>query len=609
MDKKKHKYNTRSVSGQQDDNNNQENEENMNFIPTASNIQNENNTTMNIEEEIKVPLVPVHASKKRAVRESFEEETEINISNVVKPGSSVSFVAEPKYKEITDGVEDDDLYIEEEFVTVKNKKNKNDRVKKVFVEKPKNISPKIWRKETGIKLFKVSVEAEKIKGKSPFAKILMVKNLLFQNQIEVILGKIETTNKIKNIVIYLLNEEEVQKAKKVNLGNTENHIYMQDVVEQLPNEYDKLCKWKIWDIPLYVKRNDLMLHLNHFGKVKQLHLTTKDMWQLGHVEFENVEVAEKLSTEWSIWIGMDCLRITSGDTSYEELNNRGKWAAKLTQLPRGMTALDIKQIVKDIKGRTIYIPRTREGYKRKNYAIISFDTEEEMQKHQHSTMKLTEEITIRMVPMITPLCFICSSDLHKAKECNVNKYRKQLVFNKKEKIKQFGNLYKKYKPNYYSNLIKTTPNQNTYADIVKKKANNVEKDINKNKIEEQHEEFDEFNQNVIETMDLYTAQIEELRGGMEEVAKVLTDIAKRLSAIENHNMSKGLADLANTVKGLGTRVHGISGRLDRIQSGNQDRHYPKTNWGAPRWVSIPFQQLFAQIGQKEMGGDMTISCF
>ncbi|CAG8487993.1 9806_t:CDS:2, partial [Dentiscutata erythropus] len=70
--------------------------------------------------------------------------------NVVKLKSSVLFVAEPKYKEISDGEEDDDLYIEKEFETVKSKKNKNDRIKKVFVKKPKNISPKIWRKETDI---------------------------------------------------------------------------------------------------------------------------------------------------------------------------------------------------------------------------------------------------------------------------------------------------------------------------------------------------------------------------------------------------------------------------------------------------------------------------
>ncbi|CAG8799680.1 5709_t:CDS:1, partial [Dentiscutata erythropus] len=45
------------------------------------------------------------------------------------------------------------------------------------------------------------------------------------------------------------------------------------------------------------------------------------------------------------------------------------------------------------------------------------------------------------------------------------------------------------------------------------------------------------------------------------------------------NMSKGLADLVNIVKGLETRVHGISEHLDYIKSENQDRHYPKTNWG------------------------------
>ena len=96
MGRKPHKYNTRSTSGQQNNNNNQEYDGNNNFIPTASNIQNEKEELMNIEEEIKVPRVPGHNVKKRALRESTELESEIPISNVVKPGPSMSYVAEPK---------------------------------------------------------------------------------------------------------------------------------------------------------------------------------------------------------------------------------------------------------------------------------------------------------------------------------------------------------------------------------------------------------------------------------------------------------------------------------------------------------------------------------
>ena len=112
---------------------------------------------------------------------------------------------------------------------------------------------------------------------------------------------------MKRIVIYLPNEEEAQNVKKVNLGDTEHCIYLQDLADVLPDECDKIRKWKIWDIPLYIKRNNLLMQLNQFGKVKQLHLVTKNMWQLAHMEFESVEAAEQLSVVWLIWIRMDCL--------------------------------------------------------------------------------------------------------------------------------------------------------------------------------------------------------------------------------------------------------------------------------------------------------------
>ena len=40
------------------------------------------------------------------------------------------------------------------------------------------------------------------------------------------------------------------------------------------------------------------------------------------------------------------------------------------------------------------------------------------------------------------------------------------------------------------------------------------------------------------------------------------------------NMSKGLVELSNTVKILGTRVSGISGCIDRLQSEDQRRCFP-----------------------------------
>ena len=86
-------------------------------------------------------------------------------------------------------------------------------------------------------------------------------------------------------------------------------------------------------------------------------------------------------------------------------------------------------------------------------------------------MKLMDGVELRMVPMSSALCFACGSDLHKAKECDIVKYRKQVAFNKEEKIKNFDNLYKRYKPNYYSSLTISKNNQRTYAETVKKSEN------------------------------------------------------------------------------------------------------------------------------------------
>ena len=160
-------------------------------------------------EEPEKNFLSKHINKKRALRESAEMETKQEISNVIKPRPSTSYYAEPKSVEILDeNVDEDNLYYEGYKTVVKTKKNKR-KAKAMPVEVPKSIPPKVWRKECGIKLLKVFIEAEKIKGNSLYAKILKVKSLLFQNQIDVIFGKIETTNKEKKIVIYLSKEEDI----------------------------------------------------------------------------------------------------------------------------------------------------------------------------------------------------------------------------------------------------------------------------------------------------------------------------------------------------------------------------------------------------------------
>src|SRR4051812_33989849 len=101
MGKSKHKYNTRSTSGQKKSTSiNQETGENSNLTTTADKIQHELENIMDAMQDD--DWLSKHVNKKRGVRESFEAESEVGVSNVVMTGPSVSYVAKPR-TEILDG--------------------------------------------------------------------------------------------------------------------------------------------------------------------------------------------------------------------------------------------------------------------------------------------------------------------------------------------------------------------------------------------------------------------------------------------------------------------------------------------------------------------------
>ncbi|CAG8663559.1 2640_t:CDS:2, partial [Diversispora eburnea] len=60
----------------------------------------------------------------------------------------------------------------------------------------------------------------------------------------------------------------------------------------------------------------------------------------------NQEVTKELLNQWSIIIGEDSLRVISTDCSYDNLMTRGKFVARIINLPSGITA---KEIIPNIK--------------------------------------------------------------------------------------------------------------------------------------------------------------------------------------------------------------------------------------------------------------------
>ncbi|CAG8649781.1 9543_t:CDS:2, partial [Diversispora eburnea] len=86
-------------------------------------------------------------------------------------------------------------------------------------------------------------------------------------------------------------------------------------------------------------------------------------------------ITKELLNQWSIIIGEDLFRITPTDCNYDNLMSRGKFAARIINLPFGITAKEIIPNIKTIGALTCYIPRSC-NYRHRNETIISFVSEE-----------------------------------------------------------------------------------------------------------------------------------------------------------------------------------------------------------------------------------------
>ena len=64
----------------------------------------------------------------------------------------------------------------------------------------------------------------------------------------------------------------------------------------------------------------------------------------------------------------------------EDIDKRNQYVAKLANLPFGITAYDLRELIEKINAKTCFIPRTRDKYSRARYAYITFESEEDFNK-------------------------------------------------------------------------------------------------------------------------------------------------------------------------------------------------------------------------------------
>ncbi|CAJ0629165.1 16195_t:CDS:2 [Entrophospora sp. SA101] len=233
----------------------------------------------------------------------------------------------------------------------------------------------------------------------------------------------------KQVLATYNNPESANKActKKIAENNDFHFELLQD--PRHCNEWAERSI-QISDIPLDIRKQVLKEILEQYGEIERPAYV--------YQEDEN-------------------LRITHMNSSNETLNERKEFTLKLSGLPYGTTYYDIIDIVKAVKGKSCFIPRTRTQYGRARYAFIAFENEKD-QNEAATTHYAYKNNKLSWVSPNAKTCHKCGDTSHLVIKCP----EKEHSNTRKENLTKFNLLYKKFK-------ISSPQTQNTkrsYASIV-----------------------------------------------------------------------------------------------------------------------------------------------
>ena len=215
------------------------------------------------------------------------------------------------------------------------------------------------------------------------------------------------------------------------------------------------------DLPLDVNKHLLSTILeNTFGDLESLKLRPAGPWYRADAVFKSGELLQqKYETIWSIQYKKDLCRIAPAAFSQDDVAARNEFVAKLTCLPFGTTAIDLKEVLEQVKGKTCFIPRTNSRYTRKRFAYISFASENDLINVFTHSRILYRETELLWDQEDAKTCHKCGSSQHEIANCP----EKRNALEYRDRQRQFTGIYNRYHvhmPPFMKNN-KPTPSRST----------------------------------------------------------------------------------------------------------------------------------------------------
>jgi hypothetical protein len=278
---------------------------------------------------------------------------------------------------------------------------------------------------------------------------------------------VRTVHKEKYVVIQFKSQQQLdnalQKEIVVKEGDTPSHFAnfetIKPPVSDIQKEDINNRTIQVIDIPLSTPTSVIRAAFRRHGTITKLTTRTRGAFQQAYITYESADDINNFrSTQWSDFIMRDAVRVLPITLSETERELRQAYCLKLSGLPVNTTAHEIVDFIKNIRGKTCFIPKFLSNYKPRNYAYINFTSEEDMTAAHGQNFSLKGQELFWCLPD-NVTCNSCGSPDHFIKSCPHKKTRTA----RDEKLQK---LYRRMKPAQHRKSPKS------YADAAKKQSNN-----------------------------------------------------------------------------------------------------------------------------------------
>ena len=211
--------------------------------------------------------------------------------------------------------------------------------------------------------------------------IWIVAYFLSQKELNGCIDKINSQNNNKANMIALnntkLKENKTKETLKRNTYNITKHL-------------NPIQTYRITDIPKEYSSDRIRGALKPFGKIIKLETIqtkTNTREKTVQVTIEPSTYSKDITNRWAIPLGSIMARIVPADLEVEALKDRNQYTARLYGIPKATNTVILMRSIKNLRPKTCYVPKCSRTGKERNFAIISFQTKEELNRACTSSAK------------------------------------------------------------------------------------------------------------------------------------------------------------------------------------------------------------------------------